>query len=143
MDADLGFPDGEGPTSKKLGEFPQVMDLVFGAYGETSEGVKCLLDKLIQARLQKLGLAKGTTEAGRESAWVTWYLRRRLSSTTMKANVSCLLERLIQVDEGEGQGGKRRQWARIEEERGRLDRESQWLARVTGGRTVQTGNFKQ
>ena len=38
--------------------------------------------------------------------------------------MACLLERLVQVEEGGGQGGKRRLWARQEEERARLDRES-------------------
>ena len=68
-------------------------------------------------------------------------MRRRLSSSVMKANVSCILERLVLVDEGGGQGGKRRQWAHMEEERGRLDRESQWLAKITGGRVVRTRSF--
>ena len=138
---DLGYQDGQGPTTRKLGEFPPVLDLVFGAYGECSEGAKRLLDTLVQSRLRKLGLAKGTSEAGKETAWVTGYLRRRLSSSVLRANVSCLLERLIQVDEGEGQGGKRRQWSRMEEEHARLDRESQWLAKITGGRIVRTGSF--
>ena len=88
---------------------------MFGAYGETSEGVKTLLDTLVKSRLRKLGLTKGTPEAGKESAWVTGYLRRRLSSSVIKSNISCLLERLVQVDEGGGQGGKRRQWAHMEE----------------------------
>ena len=84
---------------------------------------------------------KGTAEAGKESVWVTGYLRRRLSSSVIKAKVSCLLERLVLVDEGGGQGGKRRQWAQMEEERGRLDRESQWLVKITGGRMIKTGSF--
>ena len=141
MDLDLGHQDGQGPTTKKLGEFPPVLDLVFGAYGETSEGVKTLLDTLVKARLRKLGLAKGTPEAGKESAWIKGYMRRRLSSSVVKANVSCLLERLVLVDEGGGQGGRRRQWALMEEERGRLDRESQWLAKISGGRVINTGKF--
>ena len=68
-------------------------------------------------------------------------MRRRLSSSVVKANVSCLLERLVLVDEGGGQGGGRRQWALMEEEIGRLDRESQWLAKITGGRVIKTGAF--
>ena len=115
----MGHKDGQGPTSRKLAEFPPVLDLVFGAYGETSEGVKTLLDHLVKARLRKLGLNKGTSEAAKESAWVTGYLRRRLSSSVMKANVSCILERLVLVDEGGGQSGKRRQWAHMEVYNGR------------------------
>ena len=44
----------------------------------------------------------------------------------------CSLERLLLVGEGQGQAGKRRQWARREEEKARWDREAQWLVRVTG-----------
>ena len=55
--------------------------------------------------------------------------------------MACLLERLVQVEEGGGQGGKRRLWARQEEERARLDRESQWLSKVTNDRRVKTGSF--
>ena len=72
---------------------------------------------------------------------VTSYLRRRLSSAVMRANVKCLLERLLQVGEGQGQAGKRRQWARREEERARLDREAQWHERVTGKNLSRRGDF--
>ena len=36
---------------------------------------------------------------------------------------------------------KRRQWARREEEKARLDREPQWLKRVTGKNLSRRGNF--
>ena len=45
------------------------------------------------------------------------------------------------VGEGQGQAGKRRQWARREEERARLDREAQWLERVTGKNLSRRGDF--
>ena len=63
---------------------------------------------------------------------MTGYLRRRLSTAVIKVNVQCLLERMVQVGEGLGQAGKRRRWARREDERARWDREAQWLERVTG-----------
>ena len=65
------------------------------AYGDISERVKSFLDTLVVSRLRKLGLAKGTAEAAKETALTTGYLRRRLSSATIKANISCLLERLL------------------------------------------------
>lgn len=45
------------------------------------------------------------------------------------------------MDEGEGQGGKRRQWTRMEEERLRLDKESHWLANITGDESIRQGAF--
>ena len=125
MDRELGHQDGNGPTIRKLHSYPPVLDLVFGAYGETSDGVKKLLDQLADSQLQSQGLRSGSPEANKELALVTSYLRRRLSSAVMQANIKCLLERLLLVGEGLGQAGKRRQWARREEERARLDREAQ------------------
>ena len=84
-----------------------------------------MLDMLVDVRVKKLGLTRGTAEVGKEIALTKGYLRRRLSSATIKANVSCLLERLVQVEEVGRQGGRRRLGARQEEERVRGDRESQ------------------
>ena len=124
MDRELGFPQG-GPTLRKLESYPAVLDLCFGAYGENSEGVKSLMDKMVESRVRSLGLRRGSPESAKELGIVTGLLRRRLSSAVMRANVQCLLERLVMVGEGQGQAGRRRQWARAEEERGRQEREAQ------------------
>ena len=118
-----------------------MLDLVFGAYGEASDGVKKLLDQLAESRVTSLGLRKGTFEANKELSLVTGYLRRRLSSATMRANVKCLLERLVMVGEGQGQAGKRREWARREEEQARLEREARWHEKVTGRNLSRRGDF--
>ena len=83
----------------------------------------------------------GSPQANKELALVTSYLRRRLSSAVMRANVKCLLEQLLMVGEGQGQAGQRRQWVRREEERARMDREVQWLERVTGKNLSRRGDF--
>ena len=141
VDRELGFPDGQGPTLRKLQSYPPVLDLCFGAFGETSDGVKRLLDVMAESRLQSLGLRKGSLEAAKEIGLVTGFLRRRLSSAVIKANVRCLLERLVLVGEGRGQADKRRQWARLEEARARMDREAQWQARITGRNLARRGDF--
>ena len=141
VDSELGYQDGNSPTLRKLQSCPPVPDLCFGAYGETSEGVKRLLDNLAESRVRGLGLRKGSPESAKELAQVTGYLRRRLSSAVMQANVKCLLERILLVGEGQGQAGKRRQWARVEEERARLEREAQWLVKVTGRSLARRGEF--
>ena len=86
-----------------------MLDLVFGAYGETSDGVKKLLDQLVESRVTSLGLRMGSLEASKEMSQVTGYLRRRLSSAIMRANIKCLLDRLLLVGEGQGQAGRKRQ----------------------------------
>ena len=100
-----------------------------------------MLDSFGESRLRSLGLAKGTPEALKELGQVTGYLRRRLSSAVIHANVRCLLERMLMVGEGVGQAGRRRQWARQEEEKARWEREGQWLARVTGRNLARRGDF--
>ena len=52
-----------------------MLDLVFGAYGETSDGVKKLLDQLVESRVTSLGLRMGSLEASKEMRQVTDYLR--------------------------------------------------------------------
>ena len=47
----------------------------------------------------------------------------------------------MMVGEGQGQAGKSRKWARREEERARLDREAQWLEKVTGKNLSRRGDF--
>ena len=134
---------GQVRPSGSCSPIPPVLDLVFGAYGETSDGVKKLLDQMVESRVTSLGLRKGTPEAGKEMSLVTGYLRRRLSSAVMRANVQCLLERLLLVGEGQGQADKRREWARREEEHARLEREAHWLERITGRNLSRRGDFPQ
>ena len=140
VDTELGFPQG-GPTLRKLESYPQVLDLCFGAYGESSEGVRSLMDKMVESRLKNLGLRRGSPESSKELGIVTGLLRRRLSSAVMRANVRCLLERLVLVGEGQGQAGRRRQWARAEEERARQEREAQWMVKITGKNLARRGDF--
>ena len=99
------------------------------------------MDKMVESRLRHLGLRRGSPESSKELSIVTGLLRRRLSSAVMRANVRCLLERLVLVGEGQGQAGRRRQWARAEEERARQEREAQWMVKITGRNLSRRGDF--
>ena len=99
------------------------------------------MDKMVESRIRHLGLRKGSPESSKELGIVTGLLRCRLSSAVMQANVWCLLERLVLVGEGQCQAGRRRQWARAEEERGRQEREAQWLVKITGRNLARRGDF--
>ena len=59
----------------------------------------------------------------KDLAMVTSYLCWRLSSVVMLANIKQMP--VGATGEGQGEAGKRRQWAS-------LDKEEQWLERVTG-----------
>ena len=82
-----------------------------------------------------MGLRRGSPESAKELGMVTGLLRRRLSSAVMRANVRCLLERLVLVGEGQGQAmGKGRG-------RERPEREAQWLVKITGRNLARRGDF--
>ena len=132
LDRVLGFQDGQGPTTQKLQDFPPVLDLCFGAWGECSKGVSSLLATMVDTKLTSLKLQKGSPGEAKERSHAVGYMMRRLSSEVIRANVRCLISRMVQVGEGVGQAGKRRRWARLEEERARWSREAEWMVRVTG-----------
>ena len=141
MDVTLGHEDSQGPVSRRLAEFGVVLGLCFGGHGEASEEVHNLINTLAVSRLNKLGMARGRPGSDQELAMVTSQLRRRISSVTVRANFTCLLERVTQVGSGARNAERRRDWVRIEEERMRKDREAQWLSRVRGVGLIQRGRF--
>jgi hypothetical protein len=79
-------------------------------------------------------LQRGRAGSDQELAIITSQLRRRISSATIRANYTLLLERMAQVGAGAGRAETRREWVRAKEERMKTkrDREAQWLARVRG-----------
>ena len=72
---------------------------------------------------------------------VVGQIRRMLSTASVRAQAQCLLTRMSSVGEGVGQAYKRRQWAAVEEERMRKERQVQWLGRIRGSNTVRKGQF--
>ena len=124
-----------------LVEFRNVLPLCFGGYGEGSEEVHNLISSLADARLKKVGLQRGRAGSDQELAIINSQLRRRISSATIRANYTLLLERMAQVGAGAGRAETRREWVRAEEERMKRDREAQWLARVRGVGLVHKGRF--
>ncbi len=69
-------------------------------------------------------------------------IRRRLSMVTIKAQTECLLGKLHQVGPGNKLMAKRRQWAVLEDERMRRERDAQWLRRIEGIHTLRKGHIK-
>ena len=141
MDVALGHVVGEGPAQRRLAEYGQVMGLCFGGLGEASKEVHSLIEAMASTRLKIQGMAMGRPGSEQELAIITGYLRRRISAATVRANFTCLLERMGQVGEGAVRAGRRRDWVRAEEEKMRWDRQAQWLSRVRGVGLVQKGRF--
>ena len=141
MDETLGHADGQGPVSRRLAEYGEVIPLCFGGYGEASKEVHEIIDTFTKTRLKKQGMARGRQGSDQELAIITSQLRRRISSATIRANYTCMLERMTQVREGARRAENRRDWVRVEEERMKKDRQTQWLARVRGVGLINRGRF--
>ena len=130
-----------GPVEQRLGQFPPIMGLVFGAFFEASERVHDLVETLAQSRVQTQGLREGREGSGQELAQVTGQIRRVLSTAIVRANGNCLLARMCHVGEGADLAGRRRGWAAAEEERMRREREGWWLSVKRGKNLVRRGHF--
>ena len=95
----------------------------------------------MELKMNKVGMLMGRPGSDQELALVTSQLRRRISSATVRANFTCMFERLSQVGGGARGAERRRNWVQIEEEKMRRDRQAQWLARVRGAGIVRRGRF--
>ena len=91
--------------------------------------VHMLMDILSKSRLKHQMLEQGRPDGGsdNELALIVSQIRRKLSLTAVKAQVSCLLSRLHQVGPGNKQLAKKRQWATQQDEKMRRERYSQWI----------------
>ena len=100
-----GVEEGRvGPVENKLLSFPTVQGMVFGSFGEASEGVHSLVEALATSRVRVAGPQRGRkglirTEEGEKSIAVS-YIRRTLSLAAIRAQSHSLLGRL----EGLGRG---------------------------------------
>ena len=90
--------------------------LVFGAFGEASEGVHDLVHHLSNSRLKAEGLELGRGSAKGELGVIVGQVRRMLSVATVRSQAECLLSRLRSVGReglvqlmggGRGQSGRR------------------------------------
>ena len=139
MDEAMGIQE-EGPCLRRLREFPAVLDLCFGAWGEGSAGVHKMVSLLAACRVRTLGL-QGKSPSPHQLGMETSIIRRRLSAAVVRANNELLLARVGQVGEGSSLAGKRRGFQRGEEHRMMLQREADWLVHTSGRELVRRGRF--
>ena len=145
VDKDIGTAAGErGPVERKLDEYGDIMGLCFGAWGEGSKDVHELVDVIAKSRLKHQLLDEGRPDEGsdNELALITGQVRRMLSQTAVKAQVSCLLSRIHQVGPGNKQIAKKRQWALQQDEKMRKERSAQWIRRIEGVNTLRKGMIR-
>ena len=88
---------------------------VFGAWGECSEDVHTLVQKLAEAKVSKAATEPGNRQIFRsreaQLAGEVAYLRRRLSFTAVQQQSRLLLDRLQLLGDGSRDAARRRDWA--------------------------------
>lgn len=134
--------DARGPVEQKLEEYGDLLGLVFGAWGEASEGIHSLIQTLSLPRLNSLLRPRGKAASNQELAHITSQIRRRLSQVVIKSQVDCRLSRLHQIGSGSRGMIKRREWALREEDMMKKERQVQWLRKSEGVVTLHKGHIK-
>ena len=79
-----------GRVQRKLLDYGEVRGLVFGAFGEASEGVRELVHYLANSRLKAVGLRQGRESAQAELGVNFGQVRRILSVAAVRAQAKCL-----------------------------------------------------
>ena len=131
-----------GPVQRKLESFGEIKGLVFGAFGEGSEDVHTLVQSLATSRARTVALQRGRECSEGELAVIVGEVRRRLSVAAVKAQADCLLNRMSSIGQGAVAAGKRRQWARWEEEMWRQAQMAHRVSQLNSKAVRRQGFFK-
>ena len=113
-------PEGQvGPVEQKLVSFGSLRGLVFGPWGEASEGVHRLVDDLAEQRAKRiLGVGRSKMACPKGAKGVaTGQIRRALSVVAVKAQARLLLDRLCWLGSGAVEAARRRRFEEWEEKR--------------------------
>ena len=132
-----------GPVETKLLSFGRVHGWVFGAFGEVSEDVHLLVQRIANSRLDRLDTLPGRghqrkSRAAQLSALVA-DVRRQLSFCSVKQQARLLLDRLCLIGDGANEAGRRRDWAAQLEVEAVRRRQAQEVSRRQSRNIVRHG----
>ena len=132
-----------GPVETKLLSYGRVQGWVFGAWGEASEDVHALVQRIAKSRLELVGTLPGRrvrprSRAAELSALVT-DVRQQLSLCAVKQQARLLLDRLCLLGDGATEAGRRRDWAVQVEVVAAHRRQAQEVSRRQGRNILRHG----
>ena len=133
-----------GPVEQRLLTFGQVRGWVFGAWGEASTAVHCLVQRLAKAKqeiapTQPRQHGPARSREG-ELAGLVGYVRRVLSFTAVQQQARLLLDRLQLLGDGATEAARRRDMAVNMERRAVRERRAQAVS-LQQGRNIQRSGF--
>ena len=104
-----------GPVERRLSSFGNVRGWVFGAWGECSEEVHTMVQRLAKAKTELADTLPGHRPLFESKAALlsseVGYLRRRLSFTAVQEQSKLLLDRMQLLGDGAKEARRRREWA--------------------------------
>ena len=130
-----------GTVERKLESLGELQCLVLGQFGEASQHIHDLLEKIASLKAQSLSRSRGRPVSDQERALILHQYRRRLSITAVRAQAQCLLARTGHLNQGARDAAGRRKEVREQVERGKLDRAAHYEAHIRGRRIFNRGRL--
>ena len=128
-----------GPLVRRLRTFPRLQGLVVGAFGEGSEDLHHLVSCLADSRERYVANSSGYALSERERSQIIGQIRRRLSTSFIRAIALCTINRAAYTGLTAQAAADRRAWEMRLERGMRLERRAYWNAFVNGGGMVNGG----
>ena len=133
----------QGPVETKLNTFGRVNGWVFGAWGEASEDVHSLVQRLAKARVERLDtlptVRRRQVSRAALLAALVGDVRRQLSLQAVRQQARLLIDRIATVGNGTGAAAQRRDWAVELEAAASRRRRAQEVSRRQGRNIVRHG----
>ena len=121
-----------GPLVNRLEGYGKLWGLVVGPWGDASKDLHTLIsmmgNSMVAARARARGWEGGEGELGQ----VIGSIRRRLSSTFIRAQALCLLSRIGQLGPGAKAAARRREDAMRADTARRREAQAHWQAHIRG-----------
>ena len=111
----------------------ELKGLVVGILGEASDDMHQLVECLALARGKYVAQSSGCATSAHEKSQIIGQIRRKLSTSFIRAISLSTLNRVSNSGSGSREGAKRREWAMREEMGMRRERRAYWNAFVGGG----------
>ena len=129
-----GTDDAIGPLVKRFRELGSLgLSLVAGPFGDLSSDFHRLIQIFAESRAASISRSQGFDGGDGLLGRVTGQIRRVFSTTIVRANAKCLLDRLAQLGNGAASAAKRRQISLDLEYRRRQEAEAVALAWASRG----------
>ena len=130
-----------GPLVRRLQSFGKLEGLVVGPWGEGSKDLHNLVKVIAESKLAAKARSRGRAMSDNELGIIVSQVRKYLSTSFIRAQSLCLINRLCFLGEGAQAAAGRRTVAKQLEEGRRRDRQAHYMAHVRGRGLARQGQI--